>query len=57
MTDQERKDFIKTIESYKGKLSKSEEKAKKFLVDVGLYTEKGNLRKHYKHLCIQQDPA
>lgn len=57
MTDKEREQFLTLLESYKKRLSKSENKAKEFLVNVGVYTEKGNLRKNYKHLCIQQEPA
>ncbi len=57
MTDQERQDFLKILESYKNKLSKNKNAAREFLVDVGVYTKKGNLRKNYKHLCIPQEQA
>jgi hypothetical protein len=57
MTEKERKEFLSILEEYKTRLSKNEKKAKEFLVDVGVYTEKGNLSKNYKHLCIQQEVA
>lgn len=52
MSNKENRAFIIILDRYKKELSKSEKKSKKFLVKVGVYTEKGNLRKNYKHLCI-----
>ena len=57
MTDKERQEFLKLLETYKNKFSKSEKAAKKFLIEIGVYTEKGNLTKNYKHLCIPQEQA
>lgn len=52
MTEKERQDFIEILENLRLKLSKDKEAARKFLVDAGIYTAKGNLRKPYKSLCI-----
>ena len=57
MTDKERQEFLKLLETYKNKFLKNEKAAKKFLIEIGVYTEKGNLKKNYKHLCIPQEQA
>lgn len=57
MTDKERQEFIRLLETYKKKFSKSKKDAKEFLIEIGVYTEKGNLKKNYKHLCIPQEQA
>jgi hypothetical protein len=57
MKDKEIKDLVKTLEKYRNELGKSEEKSRKFLVQTGIITEKGNLRKPYKNLCIPQEQA
>lgn len=44
--------IISQLEKYVADISKSEAKSKKFLIDAGIITEKGNLKKNYKHLCI-----
>lgn len=44
--------FIEALKKTQKELSKSQEASKKFLVDTGIITEKGNLKKPYKHLCI-----
>ncbi len=44
--------FVKVLEKYKEKVSKSEKTSKAFLVDLGVITQKGNLTKNYKDLCI-----
>lgn len=54
MTDKERKDFIKTLKKYKIKFKNSKIASRKFLVELGVYTEKGNLRNNYKNLCISR---
>jgi hypothetical protein len=56
MDNKELKDFIKLLEEYKRK-PVTKESATKFLVDIGVITEKGNLRKNYKNLCIPQEQA
>lgn len=55
MKDKEIKNLVKQLEKYRNELSKSEEKSRKFLVQTGIITEKGNLRKHYRNLCIPQE--
>ncbi|HEX5154284.1 MAG TPA: hypothetical protein VFW07_22705 [Parafilimonas sp.] len=55
MSDKEREEFIKALKTQTEKLSKNKKASRKFLVDVGIITKKGNLRKPYKHLCIPQD--
>ncbi len=57
MSDKERIEFIEAIKKQTQKLSKSKTASKKFLVDTGIITAKGNLRKPYKHLCIPQERA
>jgi len=57
MSDKERAEFIKILEEKRKKLSKDPVAARKFLVDAGIYTPKGNLRKPYRNICIPQDPA
>jgi len=45
-------DFLAIMELYKAEVSKTEESSKKFLVELGVITKKGNRTKHYKNLCI-----
>ena len=55
MSEKERKEFQEIMETYRKKVTRSKETSQKFLVELGIITEKGNLRKPYKHLCIPQD--
>jgi len=55
MSEKERQEFAQILEEYKQKLSKDKRASRQFLVDAGIFTEKGNLREPYKHLCIPQD--
>jgi hypothetical protein len=55
MSEKDHKEFILILQQYKQKLSKSKKASRKFLVDTGIVTEKGNLREPYKHLCIPQE--
>ncbi|UCS95034.1 hypothetical protein KZP23_08500 [Echinicola marina] len=57
MEDKELDNFINILEQYKVKVSKSKSASRKFLVELGIVTEKGNLKKNYKHLCIPQEQA
>lgn len=57
MTDKEREALLKIIEQYKLKLKGDKVGSRNFLVKAGIYTEKGNLRKPYRNLCIQPDLA
>ncbi len=52
MTDKDRNEFIKFMEDYKVKLSKSKKLSREFLVRVGIITPKGNRTKMYKHFHI-----
>ena len=52
--DRDTEKFIAYLEKYKEEVSKTPESAKKFLVELGVITEKGNRTKHYKHLCIPE---
>lgn len=47
--------FLSILKNYKKKVSETEETAKTFLVELGVITEKGNLKKNYKHLCIREE--
>ena len=55
MDPKEMKEVIKHIKKAKKELTK--EKAQKLLIDCGLYTKKGNLRKPYRkqdeHLWVK----
>jgi hypothetical protein len=52
MEDKEYKIFKAALESYRDKVTETKETSQEFLVNVGVFTEKGNLKKNYKHLCI-----
>lgn len=55
MSEKERKEFQEIMETYRKKVTRSKETSQKFLIELGIITEKGNLRKPYKHLCIPQE--
>lgn len=57
MSKQEKENFKKAVESYKKEILASKAASQQFLVELGLFTEKGNVRKPYKHLCIPQEQA
>lgn len=46
------KTFVEVLEKYKVRVSKTERTSKNFLVELGVITEKGNLKKNYRNLCI-----
>ncbi len=50
--DKETEEFIADLKLFRKKLENNPEACKKFLVDAGIITEKGNFRKHYRGLCI-----
>lgn len=52
MSKQEKEDFKKAVESHKKEVLASKEASQQFLVELGIFTKKGNVRKPYKHLCI-----
>lgn len=57
MSKQEKENFKRAVESYKKEVLVSQAASRQFLVELGIFTEKGNVRKPYKHLCIPQEPA
>jgi len=57
MADSEIKDFVGILEQYKEKVSRSKSASRKFLVELGIVTNKGNLKKNYRHLCIPPEQA
>lgn len=52
MEDKDYKKFRDVLESYKTEVTRTKQTSQEFLVDVGIFTEKGKLKPHYKHLCI-----
>jgi hypothetical protein len=57
MTDIKVDSLIQKLEKYRDRISKSEQKSKKFLVDAGIVTPKGNLKNNFKHICIPREQA
>ena len=55
MSHKEYSEFTAAIKKYSSKLSKNKSASKKFLMDTGIITAKGNLREPYKNLCIPLD--
>jgi len=55
MSQQEREKFEKAAKSYKERVTSSQENARRFLIELGVFNEKGDLKERYKHLCIPQD--
>lgn len=52
LKEKETEQFISILIKYKEKVSRTEKTSKKFLVDLGVITEKGNLKKNYRNICI-----
>lgn len=52
MKEKERIELIKDMEKFCKEISKSKELSRDFLVQAGIITPRGNLRKPYRHLCI-----
>ena len=52
MCKDEHRELIKALKDKKNLVSKSANESKKFLVDLGIVTKKGNLRRNYRSLCI-----
>tara|TARA_R110000868_G_scaffold177159_1_gene415454 strand:+ start:293 stop:466 length:174 start_codon:yes stop_codon:yes gene_type:complete len=57
MHDHERKILLQELRAYKKEVTSSKESSRKFLKDVGIITEKGNLTKNYRNLCIPKELA
>jgi hypothetical protein len=55
MSEKKYKEYLKKIKEYKKEVTSSKESANKFLIELGILTPKGNIRKAYKPLCIQKD--
>lgn len=54
MSNKERRELLKILEKYKAKnLTKTQ--SRKLLVDAGIFTKSGKLKKEYKNLCIPQE--
>ena len=49
MNEVERKEFFAFIEEFEKKITSSQEAARQFLVDVGIYTMDGQLTEPYKY--------
>ena len=47
--------FEAAIKAYVKEVTATKKKSEDFLVRIGVITKKGNVSKHYKNLCIQQD--
>lgn len=47
--------ILSILKKYKKRVSETEETAKTFLVELGVITEKGNLKKNYEHLYIPEE--
>jgi hypothetical protein len=52
MTAQEREEYLQYLEEFRKKVRGNKELARKFLVEVGIYTEDGQLTEPYKNLYI-----
>ncbi len=57
MNEQEKSEFLEILKKEREKLSKNSDKAKEFLVKVGISTLSGNYKKAYRNLCIPQELA
>lgn len=55
MSKKEIAEFETALIAYGKELVASKKKSEDFLIRIGVITKKGNVRKHYKSLCIQQD--
>lgn len=50
MTNKELKDLISLMDNMRLKLKGDREASRKFLVDAGIFTKNGNLKKPYREL-------
>jgi hypothetical protein len=48
MDETQKLEYMKKFAEYMDEKASSKEDAKRFLVDIGVYTEKGNIRENYK---------
>lgn len=54
MSDREARELLKTLKDSKKKITKTQKSSREFLIELGIFTKKGNLKKNYKDLCIPQ---
>lgn len=52
MTTQEKEKLKNALKAYKQEVTATKAASQKFLVELGVFTEKGKVRKGYKNLCI-----
>ena len=52
MCEKETRELLKTLKDSKKEITKTKKSSREFLVELGIFTEKGNLKKNYKDLCI-----
>lgn len=55
MTEKEINSFIKTIRKQKKRITADSKLSKKFLIDLGIFSEKGRVTKAYKGICIPNE--
>jgi len=54
LKDKDIENFISVLLKYKEKITKTPNSSKKFLIDLGVMTKKGNLTKHYREICTPE---
>jgi hypothetical protein len=52
MTDQEREKHLQYVRAFREKIKGNTELCRKYLVEIGIYTEDGQLTEPYKNLYI-----
>ena len=52
MDEKEREEFLTYLDEFERKVTENKDTARKFLIEAGIYTPKGRLTEHYKHLYI-----
>ena len=55
MTTQERENLKKALKTYKKRVTSSKKASRNFLIELGVFTKNGKVRKEYKNLCIPPD--
>ncbi len=55
LKEKEEDPFITILKAYQLEVTKSKAASKKFLVDIGVMTKKGNLTKNYRALCTLKE--
>ncbi len=57
MTKKELEELLALMKAMRKKLEGDKKASQKFLVDAGIFTEKGNIKKPYRELCTQVEEA